>query len=193
VLDRSSNDGIGISGVDGQNTVAIVRRFRSANGLNDLKVGQPLAEAKLEVLASADIIEWTADEGQRIYGRVVASRAPNVQQMVLKEPVGPVAAFTPWNFPVAQVARKLCPALASGCSVIVKAAEETPASAAELVKAFVDAGLPEGVLSLVLGDPRHIREHLIAHPTIRQVRFPGSRPTVPRHAASTGPNGRRPL
>lgn len=139
-----------------------------------LEQGKPLAEARTEVLLSAAIVEWTADEGQRVYGRVVPPRVANVHQMVLKEPVGPVAAFTPWNFPIAQVARKLSPALATGCSVVVKAAEETPAAAAELVRAFVDAGLPSGVLSLVFGDPQQISEYLIPHPLIRKVTFTGS-------------------
>lgn len=156
-----------------------------------LEQGKPLAEARLEVMATADIVEWTADEGQRIYGRVVPPRAPNVQQMVFKEPVGPVAAFTPWNFPVAQVARKLCPALASGCSVIVKAAEETPASAVELVRAFVDAGLPSGVLSLVFGDPKQISDYLIPHPLIRKVTFTGSTAIGKQLAALAGTHMKR--
>jgi succinate-semialdehyde dehydrogenase/glutarate-semialdehyde dehydrogenase len=114
--------------------------------LMTMEQGKPLAEAKMEVASASDIIEWFADEGRRVYGRLVPPRAMNQQQMVLKEPVGPVAAFTPWNFPINQVVRKLCGALATGCSIIVKAAEETPASPAELVRAFVDAGIPAGVI-----------------------------------------------
>ena len=114
--------------------------------LMTLEQGKPLAESKGEIIMACDIIEWFADEGRRVYGRLVPPRAMNVQQRVLKEPVRPVAAFTPWNFPINQVVRKLCGALATGCSMIVKAAEETVASPAELVRAFVDAGLPPGVV-----------------------------------------------
>ncbi len=137
--------------------------------------GKPLPEAKAEVASAADIIEWFAEEGFRVYGRIVPPRSHlALRQMVLKDPVGPVAAFTPWNFPVNQVVRKVAAALATGCSMIVKAAEETPASAAALVRAFADAGLPPGVLGLVYGDPAEISSHLIAHPAIRKVTFTGS-------------------
>jgi succinate-semialdehyde dehydrogenase/glutarate-semialdehyde dehydrogenase len=90
--------------------------------------GKPLAEAKIETMAAADIIEWFADEGMRVYGRIVPARNPAVRQLVVKDPVGPVAAFTPWNFPINQAVRKVSAALATGCSIIVKAAEETPAA-----------------------------------------------------------------
>ena len=93
-----------------------------------LEQGKPLAEAKMEILAGADIIDWFAEEARRAYGRVIPARAEGVYQLVIKEPVGPVAAFTPWNFPINQVVRKLSAALATGCSIIVKAPEETPAS-----------------------------------------------------------------
>ncbi|MEG2632644.1 MAG: aldehyde dehydrogenase family protein, partial [Comamonas sp.] len=138
--------------------------------------GKPLAEARVEILAAADIIEWFADEGLRVYGRIVPARQPNVQQLVLKEPVGPVAAFTPWNFPINQVVRKLGAALAAGCSFLVKAPEETPASPAELIRAFVDAGVPAGTVGLVFGDPAEISDHLIRHPVIRKITFTGSTP-----------------
>ncbi|SAK67305.1 succinate-semialdehyde dehydrogenase (NAD(P)(+)) [Caballeronia calidae] len=136
--------------------------------------GKPLTEARIEVLSAADIIEWFADEGRRVYGRIVPPRNINAQQTVVKEPVGPVAAFTPWNFPVNQVVRKLCASLATGCSFIVKAPEETPASPAELIRAFADAGVPKGVVQLVFGDPPQISQFLIAHPDIRKVTFTGS-------------------
>jgi succinate-semialdehyde dehydrogenase / glutarate-semialdehyde dehydrogenase len=137
--------------------------------------GKPLAEAKGEAMAAVDIIEWFADEGLRVYGRIVPSRASiAIRQMVLKDPVGPVAAFTPWNFPINQVVRKVGAALAAGCSVVVKAAEETPAAPAALVKAFADAGLPPGVLGLVYGNPAEISSYLIPHPIIRKVTFTGS-------------------
>jgi len=100
-----------------------------------MEQGKVLAEAKMETMAAADIIEWFAEEGRRAYGRLIPARAPGVYQMAFKEPVGPVAAFTPWNFPINQVVRKMSAALASGCSIIVKAPEETPASPAELMRA----------------------------------------------------------
>ena len=159
--------------------------------LMTLEQGKPLAEAKGEIGMACDIIEWFADEGRRVYGRVVAPRAMNVQQWVLKEPVGPVAAFTPWNFPINQVVRKLAAALSTGCSIVIKAAEETPASAAELVRAFVDAGLPAGVVSLVFGDPAQISSYLIAHPVIRKITFTGSTPVGKQLAALAGTHMKR--
>ncbi len=139
--------------------------------------GKPLAEAKGEAMAAGDIIEWFAEEGFRVYGRLVPHRSdPAVRQMVIKDPVGPVAAFTPWNFPINQVVRKISAGLAAGCSMIVKAPEETPASPAALIKAFQDAGLPEGVLNLVYGDPAEISEYLIASPITRKITFTGSTP-----------------
>jgi len=114
-------------------------------------------------MASADIIEWFAEEGRRTYGRLIPARLPGVYQMAFKDPVGPVAAFTPWNFPINQVVKKMSAALAAGCSIIVKAPEETPASPAELIRAFADAGVPAGVVNLVYGVPSEISEYLIPH------------------------------
>jgi succinate-semialdehyde dehydrogenase/glutarate-semialdehyde dehydrogenase len=154
--------------------------------------GKPLAEAKGEAMASADILEWFADEGLRVYGRIVPSRGNlAMRQMVLKDPVGPVAAFTPWNFPINQVVRKLAAALATGCSMIIKAPEETPAAPAELVRAFADAGLPAGVLGLVYGTPAEISSYLIAHPVIRKITFTGSTPVGKQLAAMAGQHMKR--
>jgi succinate-semialdehyde dehydrogenase/glutarate-semialdehyde dehydrogenase len=153
--------------------------------------GKPFAEARVEVLAGADIIEWFADEGRRVYGRIVPSRNLSAQQLVIKEPVGPVAAFTPWNFPINQVVRKLGAALASGCSFLVKAPEETPASPAALLKAFVDAGVPAGTVGLVFGDPAEISSYLIPHPAIRKVTFTGSTPVGKQLAALAGAHMKR--
>ncbi|AMO23880.1 NAD-dependent succinate-semialdehyde dehydrogenase [Ramlibacter solisilvae] len=154
--------------------------------------GKPLAEAKGEANAAADIIEWFADEGLRVYGRIVPSRGNlAARQMVLKDPVGPVAAFTPWNFPINQVVRKLAAALASGCSMIVKAPEETPAAPAALIRAFADAGLPAGVLGLVYGNPAEISSYLIPHPVIRKVTFTGSTPVGKQLAAMAGQHMKR--
>jgi succinate-semialdehyde dehydrogenase / glutarate-semialdehyde dehydrogenase len=153
--------------------------------------GKPLAEARVEVLSAADIIEWFADEGRRVYGRIVPPRNLAVQQTVVKEPVGPVAAFTPWNFPVNQVVRKLSAALATGCSFLVKAPEETPGSPAELLRAFVDAGVPAGVVGLVFGDPAEISQYLISHPVIRKVTFTGSTAVGKQLASLAGQHMKR--
>ncbi|GAB6851099.1 NAD-dependent succinate-semialdehyde dehydrogenase [Paraburkholderia kururiensis] len=153
--------------------------------------GKPVVEARIEVMSAADIIEWFADEGRRAYGRIVPPRNLSVQQMVVKEPVGPVAAFTPWNFPVNQVVRKLCAALATGCSFLVKAPEETPASPAQLLRAFVDAGVPAGVVGLVFGSPAEISAYLIPHPVIRKVTFTGSTPVGKQLAALAGQHMKR--
>ena len=153
--------------------------------------GKPLAEAKGETLMAADIIDTFAEEGRRVYGRVVPARSLSNQQLVLKEPVGPVAAFTPWNFPINQVVRKLSAALATGCSIIVKAPEETPASPAELLRAFADAGVPAGVIGLVYGIPAEISSYLIAHPVIRKITFTGSTPVGKQLAALAGQHMKR--
>lgn len=148
--------------------------------------GKPVGEAKMEVLAGADVIDWFAEEARRAYGRVIPARAEGVYQLVVKEPVGPVAAFTPWNFPINQVVRKLSAALAAGCSIIVKAPEETPASPAELIRAFADAGVPTGVINLVYGVPAEISEYLIPHPIIRKMSFTGSTAVGKQLAALAG-------
>ena len=153
--------------------------------------GKPLPEAKGEAMAAADIIEWFADEGMRVYGRIVPSRNLAVRQLVLKDPVGPVAAFTPWNFPINQVVRKLSAALASGCSMLVKAPEETPAAPAALIQAFADAGLPADVVGLVYGNPAEISSYLIPHPIIRKVTFTGSTPVGKQLAALAGQHMKR--
>ena len=154
--------------------------------LMSMENGKPLTDAKMETLAAADLIDWFAEEGRRAYGRTVPSRADGIQQLVIKEPVGPVAAFTPWNFPINQVVRKLSGALAAGCSIIIKAPEETPASPAQLVQAFVDAGVPAGVVNLVYGVPSEISEYLIPHPLIRKITFTGSTPVGKQLAALAG-------
>lgn len=153
--------------------------------------GKPIVEARGEVMAAADILEWFADEGLRVYGRIVPARNLQVQQLVMKEPVGPVAAFTPWNFPINQVVRKLGAALASGCSCIVKAPEETPSAPAALVAALVDAGVSPGTVGLVFGNPTQISSYLIAHPVIRKVTFTGSTPIGKELAALAGRHMKR--
>jgi len=156
-----------------------------------MEQGKPFAEARQEVLAGADVIDWCAEEARRAYGRVIPARSEGVYQLVVKEPVGPVAAFTPWNFPINQVVRKLSGALAAGCSIIVKAPEETPASPAELVRAFADAGVPAGVVNLVYGSPADISSYLIPHSVIRKVSFTGSVPVGKQLAALAGTHMKR--
>ena len=171
---------------------AIVReRADAISRLMVMEQGKPFNEARVEVVFAADIIEWFAEESRRVYGRVVPSRNLRAQQTVLKEPVGPVAAFTPWNFPVNQVVRKLSAALASGCSFLVKAPEETPASPAELIKAFVEAGVPAGTVGLVYGNPAEISNYLIPHPIIRKVTFTGSTPVGKQLASLAGAHMKR--
>jgi succinate-semialdehyde dehydrogenase/glutarate-semialdehyde dehydrogenase len=138
--------------------------------------GKTLAETRWEVGLSAEIFDWYAEEGRRAYGRVLPQRASGVRMTVLKEPVGPVAAFAPWNFPIGNPARKIGAALGAGCPCILKPAEETPASALEVARALEDAGLPKGVLSVVFGVPAEVSQHLLASPIIRAISFTGSVP-----------------
>ena len=159
--------------------------------LMTMEQGKVVAEAKAEILNGADTIDWFAEEARRAYGRVIPARAEGIYQLVVKEPVGPVAAFTPWNFPINQIVRKLSAALAAGCSIIVKAPEETPASPAELIRAFADAGVPPGVVNLVYGDPAEISSYLIPHPVIRKISFTGSTTVGKQLAALAGQHMKR--
>lgn len=154
--------------------------------LMTLEQGKPLAQSRLETLAGADIIDWFAGEAQRTYGQIIPARSPRVLQSTMKVPVGPVAAFAPWNFPINQVVRKLSAAIAAGCSIIIKAPLETPASPAALVRAFADAGIPEGVINLVNGRATEISRHLIPNPVIRKISFTGSTPVGKELAALAG-------
>ncbi|MCK6450798.1 MAG: NAD-dependent succinate-semialdehyde dehydrogenase [Alphaproteobacteria bacterium] len=153
-----------------------------------LEQGKVLGEAKIEVTVSADIIEWYAEEGRRAYGRIIPGRMAGVRQMAVREPVGPVAAFTPWNFPAVTPARKIAGAIAAGCSIIIKASEETPGTCIAMVRCFEEAGLPAGVLNLVFGVPNDVSTHLIASPVIRKISFTGSIP-VGKHLARMAADG----
>lgn len=157
-----------------------------------LEEGKPLAESRDEVLRAADYFEWFAEEARRIDGRVVPSNRPGVQQLVKKQAIGPVAAFTPWNFPAITPARKLSAALAAGCSVIIKPGEESPATALALARALDDAGLPKGVLQVVFGMPDEVSKTLIASPIIRKVTFTGSVP-IGRLLAARAAEGVKPI
>lgn len=159
---------------DLQRVAALIReRVESIAAVLSAEGGKPLHEARREVLRSAAIIEWDAAEGRRLYGRLIPAERGLVLQ-ARREPAGVAAAFIAWNFPVGFMARKVGGALAAGCSVILKATEETPGTCVAFIKCFVDAGLPPGVVSLVAGDPTMIAAHLIAAPPVRVVSFTGS-------------------
>lgn len=136
--------------------------------------GKNLAEATGEVQFAADATRWYAEEGKRAYGRLVPARLPGVRQMVLKEPVGPVAAFAAWNFPASNVIRKIAGALGAGCSIILKPAEETPGTAIAIARCFQDAGTPAGVVNIVFGVPAEVSSYLLASPIPRKVSLTGS-------------------
>ena len=138
-----------------------------------LEHGKPIAQARLEVIRGCEFFEWDAAEGQRTYGRVIPSE-PGIKYIVLHQPIGTVAAFSPWNFPMSQPSRKIAGALAAGCSIIIKASEETPAGAVHIARALHDAGLPPGVFNLVFGVPSEISDYLIPQSQIRMVAFTGS-------------------
>jgi succinate-semialdehyde dehydrogenase/glutarate-semialdehyde dehydrogenase len=150
-----------------------------------LEQGKPIGQSRLEILRGCEIMEWDAQEGRRIYGRIIPSE-PGMRHSVLRQPIGVVAAFSPWNFPMSSPARKVGGALSAGCSIILKASEETPAGAVQLVQAFADAGLPAGVLNLVFGKPSDISEYLIPQPSVRLVTFTGSVPVGKHLAALAG-------
>ena len=149
-------------------------RSRYIGSVSTTEQGKPLAESSAEAMACADIFDWFAEEARRAYGRIVPSKHPGVRHMVFKEPIGPVAAFSPWNFPTTIPSRKMAAALAAGCSVIIKPAEEAPGSCLELARCLDDAGLPKGVLNVVFGVPADISTYLIASPVIRKISFTGS-------------------
>jgi succinate-semialdehyde dehydrogenase/glutarate-semialdehyde dehydrogenase len=138
--------------------------------------GKPLPEARAEVLATADQFDWCADEARRLYGRTVDGHSRAQRLLVLRQPVGPVAAFSPWNFPCLLPGRKIAPAIAAGCSIIVKPAIEAPRTCFAMAQACVDAGVPAGVLNVVTGKSSTISEHLIRSPVIRKVSLTGSVP-----------------
>ncbi|MGI4880190.1 MAG: NAD-dependent succinate-semialdehyde dehydrogenase, partial [Janthinobacterium lividum] len=136
--------------------------------------GKPLGEALLEIGSTAGFISWFAEEGRRAYGDIIPSSHRSRRIFVLKQPVGVVAAITPWNFPSAMIARKIAPALAAGCTVVLKPAEQTPRSALALAVLAQEAGLPAGVLNVVTGDPREIGAVLTSSPIVRKLSFTGS-------------------
>jgi succinate-semialdehyde dehydrogenase/glutarate-semialdehyde dehydrogenase len=156
-----------------------------------LDMGKPLAEAIGEVSRCADHCDWHAEECRRIYGRVIPSRTPNVRQLVLREPIGVCAAFTPWNFPYNQAIRKICAAVGAGCTIILKGPEDTPSAVVAIARMFHEAGLPPGVLNIVWGVPSEVSEHLIRSPIVRKISFTGSVPVGKQLAALAGAHMKR--
>jgi succinate-semialdehyde dehydrogenase / glutarate-semialdehyde dehydrogenase len=150
-----------------------------------LDQGKPITQARAEIVVAAERIEWDASEGRRLYGRIVPAE-PGMRHLVLREPLGVVAAFTPWNYPIASPTRKVAGALAAGCSIVLKGAEETPSGAMHLVRAFHDAGVPKGAVNLVFGNPAEISAHLIPKPGVRLITFTGSVPVGKHLAALAG-------
>jgi succinate-semialdehyde dehydrogenase / glutarate-semialdehyde dehydrogenase len=197
---RDALEGANAAAVSWRATSALVRSdiLRKAASMLRSKVadlavcltreqGKPLAESQTELLHAADIIDWYAEEGKRLYGRIVPARTRNVRQTVYREPIGPVAAFTPWNFPAVTPARKIAGALAAGCTCIIKPSEETPATAIHIARALVEAGLPKGVLNVVFGRPEKISSELLSSPIIKKLSFTGSIP-VGKHLAALAAN-----
>jgi succinate-semialdehyde dehydrogenase / glutarate-semialdehyde dehydrogenase len=142
-------------------------------GIATREEGKTLAEAKIEAQATANLFDFYGAECKRLYGRVLV-RPTGMRSLVMKEPVGPVAAFAPWNFPINNPGRKFGAPIAAGCSVILKPAEEAPASAMEVLRALLESGLPAGVAQLVFGVPDEVSRHLLASPVIRKLSFTGS-------------------
>jgi succinate-semialdehyde dehydrogenase/glutarate-semialdehyde dehydrogenase len=156
-----------------------------------LDQGKPLSEATAEVSSSAEHAEWHAEEGRRIYGRVVPPRSPDVRQLVLREPIGVCAAFSPWNFPFNQALRKVAAALASGCTLILKGPSEAPSAIVALARIFHDAGLPPGCLNVVWGSAEQISRHLVESPVVRMISFTGSSPVGKQLGALCGQHMKR--
>lgn len=165
----------------------IRERAETIATLMTIEQGKPLSEARGEVLSAAIAFEYFGEEAKRSYGRV-AVRPTGQRVMVLKQPIGPVASLTPWNFPVSLMTKKVAAALAAGCSVIAKPAEETPGCTMAIIRALDDAGIPAGVVQLVFGVPDMVSRHLLASPIIRKLSFTGSIP-VGKHLMKLAADG----
>lgn len=154
----------------------IEKRKESISKTLTLENGKSLREAAGEIQFCADAVRWYAEESRRAYGRIIPSRAPNVRQIVVKEPVGPALGFAAWNFPAGNVTLKVAAALAAGCSIIIKPSDETPGTAIAIGRCFQDAGLPDGLLNIVFGPPAPISEYLIKSSIPKKVSLTGSTP-----------------
>ncbi|PJX27749.1 NAD-dependent succinate-semialdehyde dehydrogenase [Advenella sp. S44] len=153
--------------------------------------GKPLAESVGEIISCADHCDWHAEECRRIYGRIVPPRNPAVRQLVVREPIGVCAAFTPWNFPFNQAIRKISAAIGAGCTIILKGPEDAPSAVMAIARIFHDAGLPKGILNIVWGDPPKVSDYLIRSPIVRKVSFTGSVPVGKQLAALAGAHMKR--
>jgi succinate-semialdehyde dehydrogenase/glutarate-semialdehyde dehydrogenase len=151
-----------------------------------LDMGKPLVEAAGEVTVCSEHADWAAEECRRIYGRIVPARTDGVRQMVLKEPIGVVAAFSPWNFPYNQAIRKIVSALGAGCTIIIKGPEDAPSALVAIARMFHEAGLPPGCLNVVWGVPSEVSTYLINSPIVRKISFTGSVPVGKQLAAMAG-------
>lgn len=158
-------------------TAALLReRMNEIAPVATMESGKTLMQARMEVNLSANIFEWYAEEGRRAYGRLIPRQGPGTRMLVVKDPVGPAAGFTPWNFPIGNPARKYGAALGAGCSCILKPAEETPASAMAVTQCLLDAGVPPRAIALVFGVPAEVSAHILSSPVIRAMSFTGSIP-----------------
>ncbi len=142
--------------------------------LMTLEQGKPLAESQGEVDYGNSFIEWYAEEGRRVYGDIIASNKPNQKILIIKQPVGVVASITPWNFPIAMITRKCAPALAAGCSVVIRPSELTPFCALALAALAQEAGIPAGVINVITGDAKTIGAELTSNSLVRKLSFTGS-------------------
>lgn len=152
------------------------------------ETGKPLAQAKGEVAQTVELFDWCADEARRIYGQILAGRTPNTQHQMLREPVGVVAAFTAWNFPVLLMSRKIAPALAAGCTIVCRPADEAPGGALIVAQCLGEAGVPDGVVNVLTGLPQEISQEVMADQRVRKISFTGSIPVgklLARAAADT--------
>lgn len=139
-----------------------------------MEQGKPLAEAKAEILHSADTFEWFAEEGKRAYGQLIPNSQPGKKHVTLKHPIGVVGAISPWNFPITLQARKIAPALAAGCTIVCKPASQTPLSLVQVFECLIEAGLPQGVANLVMGPAQDIADEFMENPICRKISFTGS-------------------
>jgi succinate-semialdehyde dehydrogenase/glutarate-semialdehyde dehydrogenase len=161
------------------------RAPQMAHGIT-LDMGKPYAEAMAEVMGGAEHCEWHAEECRRIYGRVIPPRVDGVRQLVLREPIGVCAAFTPWNFPFNQAIRKVVAAIGAGCTLVLKGPEDAPSAVVIIAQVFADAGLPAGCLNIVWGVPAEVSDYLIRSPIVRKISFTGSVPVGKQLAALAG-------
>ena len=175
----------------GRAATELRRRVEQIATLLTTEVGKPLAQARGEVLSAADTLEWFAEEGKRCFGQVIPGRANSFHTLTRLEPVGIVAAFTPWNYPVSQSVKKLAAALAAGCAIVLKGSEEAPSACAEVVKVLAESGVAPGAVNLLFGEPAEVSEFLITHPLIRSVSFTGSVPVGKQLASLAGRHMKR--